>query len=399
MALSNIERDEGCRMTDYGARIAQVRAEMEQRGIALVFLPVSSTLEYLTGLSREIPNPTEDNRPGDWVSGMYMGLDAGPVIVEPRMGSAHMVQQVQGKSWIEDLYILGEPEDYSGVLTRMVQRMRGERGGAIALGERTWARTAVDMLKAAPDAELVNAHDFLWPMRIVKDAEEQDAMRRAVKLVDDAYEDILSQLQLGMTAQEISWIIDRTLYGFGADGVSFHTSVYIGGEESGAGTIFDNTRRRVLGRNCTVAFDFGALLNGYCSDFGRTVFIGEPTDERREVYDLVMRAQSAAIEKMVHGEITAAQLDRVARSIIEEAGRGPAFIHRLGHAIGKDVHEPPFLLEGDDTLLQTGMFFTIEPSVVMDDGAFIRVEDVVMVSESGGENLNRTSHELRVLDL
>jgi Xaa-Pro dipeptidase len=113
----------------------------------------------------------------------------------------------------------------------------------------------------------------------------------------------------------------------------------------------------------------------------------------------VMRAQSAAIAEMKAGQITAAQLDRVARSIIEEAGRGEAFIHRLGHAIGKDVHEPPFLLEADETVLQTGMFFTIEPSIVMDDGAFIRVEDVVMVTESGGDNLNRTGHELRVLDL
>ena len=386
-------------MADYPARIEQVRQEMRRRGIALLFLPVSSTLEYLTGIGRDLPNPTEDNRPGDWVSGMYMGLDGGPVIVEPRMGSGHMVQQVAGKDWIADLYVLGEPEDYSGVLARFARGLRGESSGAIALGERTWAKTAIDMLIAAPGADLVNAHDFLAPMRMVKDAGEQSAMRAAVDIVDSAYEDILAQLQRGMTAQEVCWMVDRTLYGFGADGVSFHTSVYIGGAASGAGSVFDNTRKRVIGRDCTVAFDFGAILDGYCSDFGRTVFIGEPSVERREVYDLVMRAQAAAIEAMQSGEITAAQLDRVARSIIEEAGRGPQFIHRLGHSIGKDVHEPPFLLEGDDTVLKTGMFFTIEPSIVMDDGAFIRVEDVVMVTPDGGDNLNRTGHELRVLDL
>lgn len=386
-------------MVNYSARIAHVRREMEAQGISVLFLPISSTLEYLTGLRREIPNPTEDDRPGDWVSGMYMGLNDGPVIVEPRMGSAHMVQQVQGKDWISELYVLGEPEDYSGVLARLVREMRADSGGSIALGARTWASTAIDMLRAAPDATLVDAHDIFWPMRMVKDEGEIAAMRRAVAIVDNAYEDILAQLQLGMTSRDITWIIDRVLYGHGADGVSFHTSVYIGGAASGQGGVFDNTSNRVLARDCTVAFDFGALLDGYCSDFGRTVFIGEPGGERREVYDLVMSAQSAAIDAMVSGEITAAELDRVARSIIEEAGRGPAFIHRLGHAIGKDVHEPPFLLEGDDTVLQTGMFFTIEPSIVMDDGAFIRVEDVVMVTPEGGENLNRTGHDLRVLDL
>lgn len=372
---------------------------MEQRGISVLFLPVSSTLEYLTGLSREIPNPTEDDRPGDWVSGMYLGSNAGPVIVEPRMGSAHMEQQVAGKDWISEFYVLGEPEDYSGVLARFVTDMRGDSGGAIALGQRAWSKTAIDMLKAAPDAILVNAHEFLGPMRMVKDASEIEAMRRAVAVVDNAYEDILAQLRLGMTSREIAWIIDRVLYGYGADGVSFHTSVYIGGEESGVGNVFENTSNRVLGHDCTVAFDFGALLDGYCSDFGRTVFIGEPSDERRKVYDLVISAQAAAMAAMKDGQITAEKLDRVARSIIEDAGHGPAFIHRLGHAIGKDVHEPPFLLEGDDTVLRTGMFFTIEPSVVMDDGAFIRVEDVVMVTPEGGENLNRTGHEMRVLEL
>lgn len=386
-------------MVDYAGRIARTRSEMEQRGISLVFLPVSSTLEYLTGLSRDNPNPTEDNRPGDWVSGMYLGLEGGPIIVEPRMGSAHMAREVAGKEWIADLYILGEPEDYSSVLTRFVDELSGQRGGAIALGERAWSKTAIDMLRAVPGVELVNAHDFLAPMRMVKDADEQAAMRAAVNIVDAAYEEILDGLRLGMTARDICWMVDRTLYAHGADGMSFHTSVYIGGEESGPGTIFDNTGKRILGRDCTVAFDFGVLLNGYCSDFGRTVFTGEPGAERREVFDLVMRAQAAAIAEMKAGQITAAQLDRVARSIIEDAGRGPAFIHRLGHAIGKDVHEPPFLLEADDTLLQTGMFFTIEPSIVMDDGAFIRVEDVVMVTETGGENLNSTSHELRVVDL
>ncbi len=112
-----------------------------------------------------------------------------------------------------------------------------------------------------------------------------------------------------------------------------------------------------------------------------------------------MSAQAAAIDRMVDGQITASGLDNVARSIIADAGYGERFIHRLGHSIGKDVHEPPFLLEADEAVLRTGMCFTIEPSVVLDDGSFIRVEDVVMVGPEGGVNFNRTGHELRVLDL
>jgi Xaa-Pro aminopeptidase len=241
---------------------------------------------------------------------------------------------------------------------------------------------------------------MIWPMRMIKDEEERAAMRRAAALIDDVYEAVLSQLALGMGRREIAWLIDETIFAHGADWMSFHTGIYIGGKaEVGAPDVFDDSVQRVLEPGGSLAFDFGALLDGYCSDFGRTVFIGEPTPQRRAVYELVMEAQAAAIARMVDGQITAEQLDDVARSIIDEAGFGPRFIHRLGHSIGKDVHEPPFLLQGDQTVLRTGMFFTIEPSVVLNDGGFIRVEDVVMVSDTGGENYNRTSHELRVIDL
>ncbi|MEX1157635.1 MAG: M24 family metallopeptidase, partial [Thermomicrobiales bacterium] len=200
--------------------------------------------------------------------------------------------------------------------------------------------------------------------------------------------------------QEIAWLIEREIHERGGEFVSFHTGIRIGGgPASRGGSIHDSITTQRLERGTVLAFDFGLLKDGYCSDFGRTVFVGEPSEEYRMVYDLVMRAQAAAITAMRDGQITAAGLDRVARSIIADAGYGEQFIHRLGHSIGKDVHEPPFLLEGDDTLLQTGMCFTIEPSVFMTDGAFIRVEDVVMVTVDGGENFNATGHELRVLDL
>jgi Xaa-Pro aminopeptidase len=234
---------------------------------------------------------------------------------------------------------------------------------------------------------------------MVKDEEEQALMRRAAKLVDDAYPLILDKMQLGMTAGDIAHAVDDTLFELGADWTSFHTGIYLGCPAAlGAPSVFE-AEGRELERGGSIAFDFGALLDGYCSDFGRTVFIGEPTAERRAVYDLVMSAQAAAIEKMVDGQITAAGLDDVARSIIAEAGYGERFIHRLGHSIGKDVHEPPFLLEADQTVLRSGMCFTIEPSVVLDDGSFIRVEDVVMVGPDGGINFMETDHELRVLDL
>jgi Xaa-Pro aminopeptidase len=355
-------------------------------------------MEYLTGIPRDDPGPTEHNRPGDWVSGMYLGLTRGPVIVEPRMGSDRMERHVRVMPWINELRVMQEPDDYSGVLIQVVKDLHDGRG-SIALGDRAWAKSAIDLMSAAPDAQLVNAHEFLSPMRAIKDDEELAIMRRASRLTDEVYAAILPRLELGMSERDIAWVVDREIQRHSPDGVSFHTGIRIGGNVERPGSIHDSLTETTLQRGAVLAFDFGMLLEGYCSDFGRTVFIGEPGPERREVYDLVMRAQSAAIGEMKDGQITAAQLDRVARSIIEGAGRGEQFIHRLGHAIGKDVHEPPFLLEGDDTLLRSGMCFTIEPSVFMADGGFVRVEDVVLVTPTGGETFNATDHALRVLDL
>jgi Xaa-Pro aminopeptidase len=315
------------------------------------------------------------------------------------MGSDRMERQLERLPWITDLRVLGEPDDYSGIMAEVVRELRGGSGN-IAVGDRTWAKTVIDLMAAAPDAKIVNAHEFISPLRMIKDEAEREIMRANARLTDEVYEAVLPRLTLGMSEQEIAWVVEREIHHHGGEFVSFHTGIRIGGgSASRGGSIHDSITDQRLERGTVLAFDFGLLKDGYCSDFGRTVFVGDPGDEHRAVYDLVMRAQAAAIDAMRDGQITAAGLDRVARSIIADAGYGPQFTHRLGHSIGKDVHEPPFLLEGDETVLQTGMCFTIEPSVFMSDGAFIRVEDVVMVTPDGGENFNQTGHELRVLDL
>ncbi len=384
---------------DYQARLGRLRQRMQEHDVAVIFLPVSSTLEYFTGIRSPIPNPTGHDRPGDWVSGAYIGDSGELIMVEPRMGSDGMVRQVQDKPWITDLRILGEPEDYQLAMTETVQHLRGKRNGSVAIGEHAWAKSAIALGSAAPDAEIVNAHDLIWPLRMIKDQEELDLMRAAAAIADQAFERILPQLALGMGIPDITRLVDDALYALGADWVSFHTGLYIGPPAAGDAPSAIIAQDRTLERGGSIAFDFGALKDGYCSDFGRTVFIGEPSPERRKIHDLVIEAQSAAIGRMIDGEITCRQLDEVARSIIVDAGYGPRFIHRLGHAIGKDVHEPPFLLEGDDTALRSGMCFTIEPSVDCADGAFIRVEDVVLVTPEGGENLNHTGHDLWIVDL
>jgi Xaa-Pro aminopeptidase len=135
-------------------------------------------------------------------------------------------------------------------------------------------------------------------------------------------------------------------------------------------------------------FDFGAVHRGYCSDFGRTIVAGEPPEGYLEAYDVMLAAQEAGCAALVPGAL-ARDVNAACRAPIEEAGFGPAFRHRMGHGIGLDVHERPFLSPEDETVLEAGMTFTDEPSILLDGLFGVRIEDVVVCAEGGGRRLNR----------
>jgi D-alanyl-D-alanine dipeptidase len=145
-----------------------------------------------------------------------------------------------------------------------------------------------------------------------------------------------------------------------------------------------------------ISYDMGGVYEGYCYDFGRSVYFGEPDAEYRRVYELVIGAQSAGIAALRAGN-TCAQADAAARQVIVEGGYGEAFMHRLGHAIGMDVHETPFLTASDSTVLQPGMCFTAEPSIFIPHKLGCRVEDVVVVRADGGEPLTTGFKQLYVV--
>ena len=144
-----------------------------------------------------------------------------------------------------------------------------------------------------------------------------------------------------------------------------------------------------------VMFDFGAVVDGYCSDFGRTVCVGEPEADVRDAYALVLAAQEAGLAALVPG-VPASEVNRACRQPIEEAGYGPNFKHRMGHGIGLDVHERPFVSEEDVTPLEPGMTFTDEPSILVDGRFGVRTEDVVVCEPGGGRKLNAFPPDLIV---
>ncbi|HEX9299575.1 MAG TPA: M24 family metallopeptidase, partial [Actinomycetota bacterium] len=135
-------------------------------------------------------------------------------------------------------------------------------------------------------------------------------------------------------------------------------------------------------------------LDGYCSDTTRTVVVGDPPDGLEDVFALVHEAQGAGVEAVRPG-VVIQDVDRAARAIIAAGGFGDRFIHRTGHGIGREVHEPPYAVEGDETLLAPGMTFSVEPGIYLDGRFGVRIEDIVAVTEDGVERLNRSSRDLR----
>ena len=159
----------------------------------------------------------------------------------------------------------------------------------------------------------------------------------------------------------------------------------------------DRETNSIIPYGSSLLFDFGAIINGYCSDFGRTLAIGKADSELQEVYEIVIKAAQAGLKAVKPG-VLASDVDKATRKIIEDAGYGDKFRHRTGHCIGLDVHEYPFISEEDDTPLEEGMTFTIEPSIFWPGNVGARIEDIILVTESGGKKLNQYSENFITID-
>jgi Xaa-Pro aminopeptidase len=380
---------------DYPARLAAARRRMAENQVGLMFLVPGANLFYLTGLARQEPHPTDTNRWGDWAAGAYLGLERGPILVVPKLGAGYFEAEVAGKPWFADLRILSESEDPAEVLRDLLSSF-DLRGGRVALDDHAWAQTALAFRRSLPEGEFLLASEIIAPLRMIKEEAELSLMRRAGQITAEAFERALARLRPGVTELEMNGEVDYQLRRLGADYPSFVTDVSFTGLPGGAGSPLQRSRRQ-LAPGDSVTFDIGCVCQGYCSDFGRSAFAGDPPAEYLHIHETVLNAQRAAMAAMVAGQISGAGVNRIARAIIEEDGYGAFFRHRLGHGIGVTVHEPPWLDVVDETLLQANMTFTVEPSIRIPGHFGNRVEDVVVVGGTGGVPLYDTGRQLYIV--
>ena len=257
-----------------------------------------------------------------------------------------------------------------------------------------WARFLVELLAHLPRVTFRRSVDVVGALRMVKDAPEVAALRAA----GDAADRVASQLHageislVGRTEAEVSKDIAARLVAEGHQRVNF--AIVAAGEN--AASPHHHASDRTIQQGEIVLCDFGGTMNGYCSDITRCVFTGKPSAEVAEAYSVLSAAQAAAVAAATVGT-PCEDVDRAARQIIADAGYGDFFIHRTGHGIGLEEHEDPYIVSGNSLPLVAGHTFSIEPGIYLPGRWGMRLEDIVVATESGPDPLNRADHNLVAL--
>ena len=245
----------------------------------------------------------------------------------------------------------------------------------------------------APAARLVSAADLIKQLRMVKDDDELARMRRAAKVPERVLAEAIRRIKPGMTEREVAGIFMSVSFEQNPQEPASPPLV-----QTGHSAAFPHAFAggRAVTAGDLMVIDFGAVVEDYGSDITRTIAIGEPGAEMKQVYEIVKQANAAG-RAAVRPGILAEDVDHAAREVVERAGYGQYFFHRTGHGLGLEGHEAPYMVKGDKTVLAPGMTFTVEPGIYIEGKGGVRIEDDMVVTVDGGESLTSYSRELIVV--
>jgi Xaa-Pro aminopeptidase len=356
---------------------------MRAAGVDVLLLSIGADLPWLTGYeAMPLERLTMLVLPADDESTLVV-----PALEAPRV--AHDRRLFALRPW-------GETEDPVSIVTRLVAPRR-----SIAISDRCWAAALLALQRSMPGASWRRASEVTGPLRAVKDETEIAALQAAGAAADRVAAALLAgEIRLiGRSEREVSQELGARLRAEGHAKVNFA----IVGSGPNSASPHHEPGERTIGPGEPVVCDFGGSLHldgdvGYCSDITRTVVTGTADPQFLRLYAVLEQAQRAAVEAAVVG-VTCEQVDRVGRSIIEEAGFGEAFIHRIGHGIGIEEHEDPYMVSGNTTTLARGHAFSVEPGIYIAGRHGARIEDIVVADESGPLRCNTADHALHVVDV
>lgn len=362
---------------DYAARRARASQEAAKAGLSGLLITPGPDLAYLTGYQ-----PTAIT---ERLTVLVIPAEGDPAMVVPILERPDAV-----RAFGEDALRLVDWSDGTNPYDAATPLMRLD--GRYGISDSAWAMHLIGLQTALPGTSYKSLTESMPMLRAVKDAHELDRLAAAGAAADSAYGDILGVRFAGRQETDVAADLARLLMEYGHSQVDF---TVVGSGPNGANPHHE-AGDRVIEDGDMVVLDFGGLKHGYGSDTTRTVHVGEPTDEEREVHDIVRTAQQAGFEAVRPG-VTCQDIDRAARKVIADAGYGEFFIHRVGHGIGLTTHEPPYMVEGEQRPVVPGMCFSIEPGIYLPGRFGVRIEDIVTCTEVGGRRLNNTPHDMQLV--
>jgi Xaa-Pro aminopeptidase len=284
-----------------------------------------------------------------------------------------------------DLVAWGETDD---PIRLVAQFAGGSRH--VAIGDHTWSTFLLGLQTELPETIWSVASTLTKPLRMLKEQAEIDLLRRAAESADRVLARVPLEIRFsGREERDVARDFQEMTI---AEGHDLAWSAIVASGPNGASPHHE-PGDRVIEEGDLVVCDFGGRIGGYYSDVSRTMVVGAPTPRQTEVHGLVKAANEAARGAVAPG-VPSEEIDRAARRVIEDGGYGGHFIHRTGHGIGLEVHEHPYMVEGNELPLATGMTFSVEPGIYLPGEFGVRIEDIVVCGDSGGEDLNQANREL-----
>jgi len=362
----------------YAHRLRLARAAADQAGLAGLVITPGYDLRYLVGSRAQT---------FERLTALVLPADGEPTIVVPRLERASLRESavlelgLAVRDWVdgEDPYLL-----VADVL-----------GGPPAATAVTDSMPALHLLPLADVLGVVPvlATDVLRRLRMIKDAAELDALRKAGAAIDRVHARVPEFLIPGRTEADVADDIAKAIVAEGHSEVAF---IIVGSGPNGADPHHECSDRELVAGDVVVVDIGGPYDPGYNSDSTRTYSIGEPEPEVARRYSVLQRAQRAAVDAVRPG-VTAAAVDAAARDVLAAEGLAEAFVHRTGHGIGLSVHEEPYIVAGNELPLAEGMAFSVEPGIYFPGEWGARIEDIVIVTSGGATSVNNRPHELIVV--
>ncbi len=376
-------------------RLARARALARGRGLDALLVGVGPDLAYLAGY---VATPLER------LTMLVVPPSGRITLVAPRLELTPARSAPAAATGLVEVAGWDETDDAHELVAHLVREAvaleaPAERTLRLAVSDRLWSSHLLRLQGALPGSDWVPGGAILGPLRIVKDPEEVASLRRAAAAADRVVDAIAVGRLVGRTEADVADEVRARLLAEGHESAEF--AIVASGPNSASP--HHEAGDRVIGAGDAVVLDIGGLLGGYASDTTRTLWVtgGDPSrgpdDEFLRLY-AVLRAAQAEASHAVRPGVPAERIDAVAREIISAGGHGPHFIHRVGHGIGLETHEEPYLVAGNDAPLREGMAFSIEPGIYLEGRYGARIEDIVVCGPDGADVLNRSSRGLRIVD-